>query len=88
MASNDFDFDQMLVEDRINLARAQIVNELWRKPLVSEEEAAQACNLPSSTWAMLKARKQTPPTFKLGRRLYILTADLRSWLEKQAQGQS
>jgi hypothetical protein len=57
---------------------------LWQKPLLAEREIAEACSLPYSTWAALKKRGG-PQMFKLGRRLYAHTAEVKIWLNGLAK---
>lgn len=67
-------------------ADAARVAALWQKPILSDSEAAEAVGLPYSTWQLLKARKEAPAMFSLGRRCCIRTADLCAWIDKRAAG--
>lgn len=69
---------------RLALYHAQRISALWDKPVLPDEEIPQAIGLPPSTWAQVKARCQGPPMFKLGRRVFVRTADLIAWLEARA----
>jgi len=42
-------------------------------------------DLPLSTLDQLRAQGKGPRCFKIGRRLYVRSADLRDWLDQMAQ---
>jgi predicted DNA-binding transcriptional regulator AlpA len=69
-------------------ADAQRVVALWGKPVLADSEAAAALGLPRSSWALLKRRGEAPPTFTIGRRVFVRTEDLRAWIDKKAGVQS
>lgn len=56
------------------------IKDLWQCPVVSERDAARMLGLPLSSWALLK-RTESLPVFGLGKRNYLLTDDLKKWLE-------
>lgn len=62
----------------------QRVVALWGKPILADSEAAAALGLPRSSWALLKRRGEAPPTFSIGRRVFVRTEDLRAWVDKRA----
>ncbi|MBI3043230.1 MAG: hypothetical protein HYY78_10450 [Betaproteobacteria bacterium] len=73
-----------LITAQTAAAHAARVASLWQKPVLSDTEAAEAIGLPYSTWQLLKARKETPRMFALGRRVCIQTDTLRAWLDQRA----
>lgn len=75
---------QDLLLAQIQREEAQRVAALWQKPALCDSDAAAAVGLPYSTWSLLKARKETPCMFSLGRRVFVKTEVLRAWLEERA----
>jgi predicted DNA-binding transcriptional regulator AlpA len=67
--------------------QAERIAALWQKPLLSDRECAEALGLPYSTWAGLKksSRAGAPSMFRLGRRLYAHTEEVRAWLAMQSK---
>lgn len=59
---------------------------LWQQPFLADPEIPDAMQIPPTLWATLKAEGDTPPLFTIGRRLFVRTEDLRSWLEAKARG--
>jgi len=75
-----------LDEARIARDQAQRIAALWSKPVLSDPEIADALGLPYSTWQAIKATKDKPALFNIGRRVYARTDDLRAWLDRKAGG--
>jgi len=73
---------------RIARDRAQRRAALWALPILSDEECAEALALPHSTLQWLKARREAPETFTIGRRVYVKTDALRAWLDRRASAES
>jgi hypothetical protein len=65
-------------------AKEVSITELWQRPLVSEKEAAAMLGLPLSSWALIK-RTDNLPVFGIGKRNYLLTDDLKQWLEHRRE---
>ena len=59
----------MEVVDETALARAQRIATFWSRPVLTNSEVAEALNLPTSTYAAVKAAGKGPPTFKIGTRI-------------------
>jgi hypothetical protein len=66
---------------RMALLHAQRVASLWEKPILSDDDVPLAVGLAPSTWHAIKARGEGPVWFNIGRRRFVLTADLRAWLD-------
>lgn len=65
---------------------AKLPSQLWANHLFSFDDfATHVLSLPASTCEMLIKQGEFPPMFLLGRRRYILAADARKWLDKQAK---
>jgi predicted DNA-binding transcriptional regulator AlpA len=45
-------------------------------------------DVPMSTLDLLRAKGQGPKCFKIGRRLYVLKAELHAWLERLAESEA
>lgn len=70
---------------RIDRDRAIRVAALWRKPCLSDKEIPEAIGLAYSSWQALKLTGDTPPLFRIGRRVYARTSDVRAWLDTKAE---
>jgi hypothetical protein len=68
-----------------NAAQAARVVSLWSWPAIPDQFIPEALVIPKSTWNKLKTDGDTPPLFELGRRLFVLTNDLRAWLDTKAE---
>lgn len=60
------------------------VAELWAAYCVNEHHVPRMLEMPKSSWDMHK-RRSAPRIFAIGKRRYILVADLKRWLEEQAE---
>jgi hypothetical protein len=69
-------------EARIARDQAQRIEALWRRPVLTDVEAAEALSLPHSSWCLLKrSTNPAPPVLFLGRRAYVKTSDLLAWVD-------
>jgi DNA helicase HerA-like ATPase len=66
-------------------AQAKRVVLLWQQPTLADYEIPDALRIPPTLWQTLKSQGDSPPLFTIGRRLFVRTADLRSWLEEKAR---
>jgi len=66
-------------------AQAQRAVALWQLPSIPDHDIPEALGVPPTLWQTLKAEGDTPPLFTIGRRLFVLTADLREWLAGKAK---
>ena len=66
-------------------AQAQRVVALWQRPSIPDNDIPEALGIPLSLWGALKSEGDTPPLFTIGRRLFVRTADLRTWLDVKAK---
>jgi len=66
-------------------ARARRVTELWRQPILADQEIPIAAKIPSSLWQECKRTGDSPPLFQIGRRLFVRTVDLRAWIDEKAR---
>lgn len=73
---------------RIDRDRAVRVAALWRKPVLSDKEIPEAIGLAYSSWQALKLTNDTPRLFKIGRRVYARTADVRAWIDAKANAEA
>lgn len=73
------------LEDTISYTANEAAVRLWQKHVLPDREIALALGIPSTLWETLKQEGDTPPLFQLGRRLYVRTDDLRSWLDAKAK---
>lgn len=69
---------------RIDRDRAMRVAALWRKPVLSDREIPEAIGLAYSSWQGLKLTGDTPRLFRIGRRVYARTEDVRAWISRKA----
>ena len=58
---------------------------LWQLFVMADADVPLALNVPPSLWNQCKTLGDTPPLFTIGRRLFVLTADLREWLTGKAK---
>jgi hypothetical protein len=65
--------------------RAERIAAMWLRPALPEDDVPLVLSYPPSSWAALKASGNAPRSFRIGRRCYYLTADLRAWLERRAE---
>lgn len=71
---------------RIDRDRAMRIAALWRgKPVLSDREIPEVIGLAYSSWQALKLTGDTPPLFRIGRRVYARTEDVRAWLDAKAE---
>ncbi len=70
---------------RISRDHAQRIAALWQKPILADAEIAEAIGLPYSSWQALKGKKDIPPLFNLGRRVYANTENVRAWLNSKTK---
>ena len=75
------DFSEYEATARAALLHTQRVAALWTKPLLADEEVPAAVGLAPSSWHAIKARGEGPVMFNIGRRRFVLSADLRAWLD-------
>jgi hypothetical protein len=64
--------------------RARRMGDFISAPVLPVADVALFLDLPLSTVDKLRAEGRGPAMFKLGRRLYVRQADLRSWLDRMA----
>jgi hypothetical protein len=67
-------------------AQAQRVVLLWQRYTLPDQDIPEALGIPYSLWATVKSEGDGPPLFVIGRRLFVRTTDLRSWLDLKAEG--
>ncbi len=60
------------------------IAELWSRFCINERYVPRMLDMPKSSWDLLK-RASSPRIFGLGKRRYILVADLKVWLEEIAE---
>ena len=77
------DLEQELYVAQIDLARASRAAALMQLPANPVADLRDAFGLSKTTYHALKSAGLGPPTFKLGRRYYVKTADWTRWLEAQ-----
>jgi hypothetical protein len=65
-------------------AIAQRIVALWAWPAIPDQHVPEALNIPPTLWNQLKTDGDTPPLFVLGRRVFVRTVDLRSWIDRKA----
>lgn len=70
---------------RIDRDRAMRIAALWRKPVLSDKEIPEAVGLASSSWQALKLTGDAPTLFRIGRRVYARTVDVKAWLDRKAE---
>lgn len=68
-------------ELRLALMRAELKAQLWQAPAIPDALIHVAIDLPDSSWQALKSAGEAPPRIQIGQRRYVLTDDLRGWLE-------
>lgn len=68
--------------------RARRLGDLIAAPALPLADIALFLDLPLSTVDKLRAQGKGPKCFKLGRRLYVRQADLRSWLDAMAEAEA
>jgi hypothetical protein len=66
-------------------SQAQRVVSIWQRPSIPDSDIPEAVGIPPTLWAALKSEGDTPPLFMLGRRLFVKTDDLRTWLDAKAK---
>jgi len=64
--------------------RARRLGDLIAAPALPVADIALFLDLPLSTIDKLRATGKGPKCFKLGRRLYVRSVDLRDWLDQMA----
>ena len=64
--------------------RSRRMSDLIAAPALPVADVALFLGLPLSTVDKLRAQGKGPKCFRLGRRLYVLQADLRAWLDAMA----
>jgi Helix-turn-helix domain len=64
--------------------RERRMPDLLATPALPIADVALYLDIPLSTLDLLRAKGQGPRCFRIGRRLYVLQADLRAWLERMA----
>lgn len=67
-----------------DVARAQRAVALWQLPTIPDRDIPVAVGIPATLWSSLKAAGDSPALFTIGRRLFVKTDDLRSWLDAKA----
>lgn len=65
--------------------RSRRMGDLIAAPALPIADIALFLDLPLSTIDKLRAEGRGPRLFKLGRRLYCRQADLRAWLDTEAE---
>ena len=64
--------------------RAVRAASLWEKPVLSDSEIPEAVGLAFSSWQVLKRKGDCPKLFRIGRRVFARTVDVRAWIESKA----
>ncbi len=63
---------------------AELRRALWTQPILADAEIPVTLEVPYSSWQLQKSRGDCPKLFKIGRRVFVRTSDLRAWLDNKA----
>lgn len=69
---------------RLAIMRLELRELLWRQVTIPDAQVHLALGLGGdSSWQALKAAGDAPPRVQINQRIFVLTADLRAWLENR-----
>lgn len=76
--------ESRLVEAQTAAANAARALSLWQLPIIDDLQAAEVLGISRSNLAGLKRARKLPEAFRIGRRTFIKTSDLRAWIDQRA----
>src|SRR5262245_20560935 len=77
------DIEDRLLEIELARAEAELRNALWKSPSIANSDAPVALGVSQTVWQGLRRAGKGPPTFVIGKRVFVKTRDLRKLIDEQ-----